>query len=427
MLNKSEILVKQYKDSNHSFLYGSSPSLLELYLPPSAYHSVVESGHLECVLLSCHLALPNSIQKSFIMSDPDLTHLLNYTLLDNSLQQWLYALMLSVIVFFAIRMVIRVGIARLARLAKKTSTIWDDAVTDALAQTHRLFVIIIALSLGSMLLTFPERIQTLINSITSIALIFQGGLWLNHMGQFWLKQESQRRRKIDPATVTTVSAIGFVGRLVLWLVVMLLLLDNLGFDVTALVAGLGVGGIAVALAVQNILGDLFASLSIVLDKPFTVGDFLIIDEHLGSVENVGLKTTRIRSLSGEQLVFSNADLLKSRIRNYGRMFERRVVFKFGVTYQTPRDKLKQIPVIVREAIEEQDKIRFDRAHFQAYGDYALNFEIVYYVLGPEYNLYMDIQQAVILRIHERFEQEEIEFAYPTQTVYVKQTGTETAQ
>jgi len=361
------------------------------------------------------------------MSDPELTHLLNYTLLNNSLQQWLYALMLSVIVFFAMRMVIRVGIARLARLAKKTTTIWDDAVTDALAQTHRLFVIIIALSLGSLLLTFPERIQTLINNITSIALIFQGGLWLNHMGQFWLKQESQRRRKIDPATVTTVSAIGFVGRLVLWLVVLLLLLDNLGFDVTALVAGLGVGGIAVALAVQNILGDLFASLSIVLDKPFTVGDFLIIDEHLGSVENVGLKTTRIRSLSGEQLVFSNADLLKSRIRNYGRMFERRVVFKFGVTYQTPRDKLKQIPVIVREAIEEQDKIRFDRAHFQAYGDYALNFEIVYYVLGPEYNLYMDIQQAVILRIHERFEQEEIEFAYPTQTVYVKQTGTETAQ
>ncbi len=329
--------------------------------------------------------------------------------------------------FFVIRIVIRIGISRLSILAKKTSTIWDDAITDALAQTHRLFVLIIAVSLGSLWLVFPERIQGIINSITSIALIIQGGLWLNNIGQFWLKQESQRRRKIDPSTVTTVSAIGFVGRLLLWILIMLLLLDNLGFDVTALMAGLGVGGIAVALAVQNILGDLFASLSIVLDKPFAVGDFLIIDEHMGAVENVGLKTTRIRSLSGEQLVFSNTDLLKSRIRNYGRMFERRVVFKFGVTYQTPRVQLKQIPVIVREAIQEQEKVRFDRAHFQAYGDYALNFETVYYVLGPDYNLYMDIQQSIILRIHERFEQEGIQFAYPTQTVYLKQTTDPTEQ
>ena len=145
---------------------------------------------------------------------------------------------------------------------------------------------------------------------------------------------------------------------------------------------------------------------------------------MGAVENVGLKTTRIRSLSGEQLVFSNADLLKSRIRNYGRMFERRVVFKFGVTYQTPRDKLKKIPSMVRETIEAQNKIRFDRAHFQAYGSSSLDFEVVYYVLSPDYNQYMDIQQAINLGIHERFEQEEIDFAYPMQTVYVHQVGDE---
>jgi small-conductance mechanosensitive channel len=205
---------------------------------------------------------------------------------------------------------------------------------------------------------------------------------------------------------------GFVGRLVLWTAVLLLVLENLGVDVTALIAGLGVGGIAVALAVQNILGDLFASLSIVLDKPFAVGDFLIIDDFLGSVEHVGLKTTRLRSLSGEQLIFSNADLLGSRIRNYGRMFERRVVFTLGVTYQTPREKLVQIPIIIRKAIEEQEKVRFDRSHFQAYGDFSLNFETVYYVLAPDYN-------AINLRIHERFEQEGIEFAYPTQTLLVK--------
>jgi len=190
-------------------------------------------------------------------------------------------------------------------------------------------------------------------------------------------------------------------------VVLLLALDTLGIDITALVAGLGVGGIAVALAVQKVLGDLFASLSIVLDKPFAVGDFLIIDQHMGSVEYVGLKTTRLRSLSGEQLVFSNSDLLGSRIRNYGRMYERRVVFNIGVTYQTPRDKLVMIPQILRAAIEAQKRTRFDRAHFKEFGDFALNFESVYYVVGPDYNTYMDIQQAINLFIQKVSKRKEL--------------------
>ena len=381
-------------------------------------------GQSSAGLLSCSTATTSNFRKN-TMPYSDYLEFLNYPIADNPVQDWLIALAVFVLVYLLIHIVIRVGISRLARLAKDTTTIWDDAVTDALSHTRGLFVLIIAVFVGSLLLTFPERIHRIIYSVTSIALILQGGLWINSAAQYWLKQESQRRRKIDPATVTTISAIGFIGRMILWVLVALLLLDNLGINVTALVAGLGVGGIAVALAVQNILGDLFASLSIVLDKPFAVGDFLIIDDHMGAVENVGLKTTRIRSLSGEQLVFSNADLLKSRIRNYGRMFERRVVFKFGVTYQTPRDKLKIIPQIVREAIEEQKKIRFDRAHFQAYGESSLNFEIVYYVLSPDYNTYMDIQQAINLRIHERFEQEKIEFAYPTQTIYVHNADTET--
>jgi len=199
-------------------------------------------------------------------------------------------------------------------------------------------------------------------------------------------------------------------------------LDNLGVDITALVAGLGIGGIAVALAAQNVLGDLFASLSIVLDKPFVVGDFLNVDDFLGSVEHVGLKTTRLRSLSGEQLVFSNNDLLNSRIRNYGRMFERRVVFSLGVTYETPPEKLRGIPTIIREAVEAKDKVRFDRAHFQKYGDFALVFEVVYYVLSSDYTLCMDIQQSVNLRIYERFAEEGIEFAYPTQKLYVTEAA-----
>jgi small-conductance mechanosensitive channel len=213
-------------------------------------------------------------------------------------------------------------------------------------------------------------------------------------------------------------ALGFIVKLTLWSLILLVALDNLGFNIRTLIAGLGVGGVAVALAVQNVLGDLFASLSIVLDKPFVIGDFLIVDDHLGTVERVGLKTTRLRSLGGEQLIFSNSDLLKSRLHNYGRMFERRVVFSVGVTYQTPRAKLELIPTIIREAIQAQDKTRLDRSHFKAFGDFSINFESVYYVLGPDYNLYMDIQQAINLQIHKRFEEEGIEFAFPTQTLFV---------
>jgi small-conductance mechanosensitive channel len=189
-------------------------------------------------------------------------------------------------------------------------------------------------------------------------------------------------------------------------------------DITALVAGLGIGGVAVALALQNILGDLFASLSIVMDKPFVVGDFLMVGDFLGSVEKIGLKTTRLRSLSGEQLVFSNTDLLGSRIRNFGRMFERRVVFNIGVTYDTPRDRLQLIPGIVREAVEAEKGTRFDRSHFSKYGDFSLNFENVYYVLSADFNQHMDVQQAIFYAIHRRFEEEGIAFAYPTQTLIV---------
>ena len=369
-------------------------------------------------------AYPNHLYNG-TMHSSDFAEYLKLELLGNPLQDWLIGLAVALAVFLMLQVVMRAGVVRLVKLAKRTETFWDDAITEALSRTHWWFMLIIALFAGSLSLVFPDKLRTAVISTTYIALILQGGLWLNSLGMYWLKQEGERRRRVDPPTVTTITAMGFIGRLVLWSLVVILLLDNLGIDVTALVAGLGVGGIAVALAVQSILKDLFASISIVLDKPFAVGDFLIIDTHMGAVEYVGLKTTRIRSLSGEQLVFSNTDLLSSRIRNYGRMFERRVVFKLGVTYQTPRDKLKLIPHILREAILEQDKVRFDRAHFQAYGASSLDFEIVYYVLGPDYNLYMDIQQAINLRIHERFEQEGIEFAYPTQTLYVYRADDET--
>jgi small-conductance mechanosensitive channel len=200
--------------------------------------------------------------------------------------------------------------------------------------------------------------------------------------------------------------------------VLLLALDNLGVDVTALVAGLGIGGIAVALAVQNMLGDLFAALSITLDQPFVVGDFLILDDFLGTVEYIGIKSTRLRSLSGEQIIMPNSDLISSRVRNYGRMYERRVVFTVRVNYGTPYALVEEIPSIIRAAIERQPGTRFDRSHLASLGLHSLEYESVYYVLTGDYNKYMDTQQAINLEILREFARRGIEIALPTQKLFV---------
>jgi small-conductance mechanosensitive channel len=279
-----------------------------------------------------------------------------------------------------------------------------------------LFLLLVAVFAGSLSLDLEPDVRSILLSTVMIATLIQVGVWVSRGLQIWL--EHYRETEEDGANRTTMNALSFVGRLILWVVVFLLVIDNLGVDVTALVAGMGIGGIAVALAVQNILGDLFASLSIVLDKPFVNGDFIVVGDMAGSVEHVGIKTTRIRSISGEQLVFSNSDLLQSRVRNFGRMEQRRVVFSLGVTYQTPADKLERIPSLIRSAIETQEGVRFDRSHFASYGDSALSFETVYYVGSSDYTQHMDILQAVNLRIYRAFEQEGIEFAYPTQTLFV---------
>jgi small-conductance mechanosensitive channel len=335
-----------------------------------------------------------------------------------TLQNWLLGAAVAVGVFIALRIARAVLVSRLGKLTKRTSVQWDDAVVAALRKTNAVFLGIVSVYIAAAFFVPEGTIRGFLSAVAVFALIVQGGIWASAAIASWLKSYRERKLDSDAGAVTTMGLIGFTARVAVWSGVLLLVLDNLGIKITTLLAGLGVGGIAVALAVQKILSDLFASLSIALDKPFVVGDFLIVDDLLGSVERIGLKTTRIRSLSGEQLVFSNDDLLKSRLRNFGRMYERRVVFTIGVTYQTPRRLLAQIPTMIREAVESQEKTRFDRSHFKAYGDFSLDFETVYYVLAADYNLYMDIQQAINLRIHEAFEREKIDFAYPTRLVYL---------
>jgi len=351
----------------------------------------------------------------------DVQQFLDYEFLGNTVSRWAQALGYAAAVIVALYIARAVIVSRLGALAKKTSTQWDDLIIAVLSKTRFFIIAVFGAGMGAQLLDVPGGAESVIDAVSSIAILLQAGVWGHAAISFLIENHGDPKER-DGATVTVVNSLGFLGKLILWVVVLLFALDNIGVKVTALVTGVGIGGIAVALAVQNILGDLFASLSIVLDKPFVVGDFIIVDDYLGAVEHIGLKTTRVRSLSGEQIVFSNNDLLSSRLRNYGRMFQRRVVFALGVTYQTPREHLQKIPGLIREAIEAQEKTRFDRSHFKDYGDFSLNFETVYYVLDRDYNTYMDIQQAINLHIHESFEKLGVEFAYPTQTVFVEKSG-----
>ncbi|GJQ20216.1 MAG: hypothetical protein HBSIN02_05710 [Bacteroidia bacterium] len=345
---------------------------------------------------------------------------LDHRYFGNSVQQWLIAFGVVIVSLLVLKLMRVFLIRRLVAMAEKTETQVDDFLVDVVAKTRRFFVVILALYMGVQFITIPASVAGVLDIVVVITVLLQVGFWGNAMITFLVGRVVKARMATDGASATTVTALGFLGRFVLWSVVLLFALDNVGVNITGLAAGLGIGGIAIALAVQSILGDLFASLSIVLDKPFVIGDFIIVDQYVGTVEHIGLKTTRVRSLSGEQVIFSNADLLKSRIRNYKRMFERRVVFGVGVTYQTPREKVELVSRILKESIEKQSVARFDRAHFKEFGDSALTYEAVYYVKSPEYNIYMDTQQAINLEIMRRFEEEKIEFAYPTRTLYVHQ-------
>lgn len=337
----------------------------------------------------------------------------------NTVLTWFVALGLVLVTFLTLILIKKIMLRHLSRIAKRTATQIDDLLLDVLFQTKLFFLFIAAFYIGSKPLVLPLNILKILNSIFIVVVIIQIAFWCSRGINFLITLNVKKRMADDAASATTISVLGFISKLIMWSIVLLLMLDNLGVNITSLIAGLGVGGIAVALATQNILGDLFASLSIVIDKPFVIGDFIVVDELMGTVEHIGMKTTRLRSLGGEQLIFSNNDLLKSRIKNCKRMMERRVLFGVGVTYQTPLEKLPLICDIVKETILQQKDVRFERVHFKNYGDSALHFEVVYFVLNPDYNFYMDIQQAINLEIFRRFSEAGIEFAYPTRTVFIQ--------
>jgi len=337
------------------------------------------------------------------------------------LLEWAKALAVAVLVTLVLVLFRRLATGYFARIAARTKTHIDDVVVALIRGARTWFLVLAAVGIALSVLSAPDAIGGVIYRVVFLGLLFQVGLWGNDLirllSDWYVKREADG--EIDASRLTAFRAFGLVARILLWSMMVILTLDNFGVDITALVTGLGIGGIAVALAVQNVLKDVLAYISILVDQPFVIDDFLMVDQMAGTVEHIGIKSTRLRSLSGEQLVFSNEDLLTSRIRNYKRMFERRVVFSVGVVYGTPAGQLEAIPTMIREAIEAQQDVRFDRAHLRSFDDFAVTFEAVYYVLVPEYATYMDRQQAINLVLYRRFDAEGIEFAFPTQTLHVE--------
>lgn len=344
---------------------------------------------------------------------------MNTMFLDNPIKDWLMGAGTALSIFLILLLIRSILKGRVKALVNKSATGVDDFLGPLLEETRWFSLLALGIWIGARFLELPEETQMWFSRGIQIILFLQIGFWGMGMINYYVSRSMALKIAEDQGDdATTMDAMGLVGKIALWVILGLIILDNLDVEISSLVTSLGIGGIAVALAVQNILGDLFASLSITLDKPFSIGDFIVVDDFEGNVEDIGLKSTRVRSLSGEEVVFSNTDLLNSRVRNYKKLEERRISFTIGVVYGTDGKKLEKIPGIIKEIIQPIPEVRFVRAHFKNLGEYSLDFSVVYYVLVPEYAAYLDIQQQINLTLYRRFEEEGIEFAYPTQTVLV---------
>ena len=335
----------------------------------------------------------------------------------NTVQQ--YAIALSIIIggIVLVRLFRKRMLSQIRKWTEKTETKLDDYIIDGIEKFGLPILVFVAIYSGLSYLTFTEKADKFIdNSMVVVITIYVIRLLSSFirltLESFISNQEGGQEK------LKQLNGIMLIINVIIWAVGLLFLFDNLGYNVTTIIAGLGIGGIAIALAAQNILGDLFNYFVIFFDRPFEVGDFITVDDKKGTVEHIGIKTTRLLSVNGEQLAFSNSDLTKSRIHNFKRMQRRRVVFNIGVVYSTTHEKLQRIPTIIKDIISSQELATFDRAHFATFGPYSLNFEIVYFIESSEYIPFMNTQEAINLRIFKAFDDEKIEFAYPTQTVFV---------
>lgn len=337
--------------------------------------------------------------------------------LENSVQEFCIALLAGIGLFLGAKLLLFVTARWVRRLADASRTRVDDIIVASLLRVPGWILLLLSLSVSASLLRLPPTVETMLSVLRTVFVVVLVIVLLQRLLEYLLVRHAPRLRRADDHALPGVLKATIV--VVLWSMGVLFLLSNFGINIFSLVAGLGIGGIAIALAVQNILGDMFSSYSLYLDQPFKEGDFIVVGAHAGTVQKVGLKTTRIRALSGEEIVISNQELTTTRIQNYKRMQERRVAFFLRIEYGTPREVLEEIPGMIQEVIEREEQVRFDRAHFFRFGDSSLDFEIVFHVLTPEYTAYMDILQRINFGIMAAFENRNVSFAFPTRTVHVK--------
>ncbi len=345
---------------------------------------------------------------------------------DVNVGRYLQVFIVFVLLVFLFVLTKRWLVNYLRRIAEKTPNDVDDLAVSLLSKITLPVFLVIAFYLALWPLDLSVTVRTLLHHMLVIIITINIAMLMQSVIEYGLSKMYRRRMKDEQSVNLVVKSLGGILQWGVWILGFIFVLDNMGVNVTTLVSGIGIGGIAVAIAAQAVLGDAFSAFSIFMDKPFEIGDFIIIDDYMGSVENIGIKTTRVRSLSGELLIFANSDLTKSRIRNYQHLQTRRVVFTVKIQYQTPTEKVRKIPLLIKEIIDQMKDVRLDRVHFQSLGDFSLVYEIVYYVLSADYNLYMDRQQTINIAIMETLEKQAIRLAYPTQTLNLERVSYESS-
>ena len=338
----------------------------------------------------------------------------------NTLNEYLIALGIFVGLFIAFKIFDMYIVYIFKKAAKKTKTSWDDFLIDFIDGIHWPFYAYISVYIAALYLVLPELIDKILSAILVLFIGYYAAKGLTGISDGAFDRYKEKKKKEGKNTSDSmISVLKFLAKLVVWIFVFLMILNNFGVEITPLIAGLGVGGIAIGLALQNVLGDLFSAFALYFDKPFEEGDFIIVGNDMGVVKYIGIKTTRLEALGGQELVFSNSELTSTRINNYKKMNFRRVVFGFGVEYKTSVTKLKKIKKLVEDIVDKKEHAKLDRVHFKEFGDSALMYEVVYYVDTNDYNVYMDVQEDINFKIKEAVEKQGVGFAFPTRTVYMK--------
>ena len=350
------------------------------------------------------------------------TNLIKTDFFNNVLIDWGLLLLLTIILFLFLKLFKNIISNKIIDFTEKTSNKIDDYIGSVIQSLSNIFVLFFALFISSKFIFIDQQISDRIEQLFVIVFLWQLTKWaINISSLIFDKYKNAREKEKDMHSVTAISGFNKLVRFLIWTIFLLLALDNLGVNITALVAGLGIGGLAIALAAQSILGDLFASLTIMIDKPIAIGDYIVLDNYMGTVKNIGIKSTKIESISGEEIIISNSDLLNSRLRNYhqSRMQKRRTTIMIGVVYSTPYEKLKDIQKILTEIVNSINSTDFVRASMVEFADFSLNFELVYNVKSADHTEYIEINHKLRLKIFERFAIEKIEFAFPTRTIHIE--------